>query len=218
MLFRSGGQRFHLLPLLSRSDGRKAFISLGVSGDGEHVRVFKYSWYKNGDGWRELRLLRRLRDVPGVVHLDDELKEACIESNLQDGTVHKINSRTRGVLALKTIGYPLCACESVLEFLEAMYDLLEGKWRRAAPFGLVLILFQVLRFLVQEKGILHRDVSWSNVLIHPREIGNGSTRPQKDVNKPRKDKGKAIPHTYRFISDIFQEDEYVKQVLLSGSD
>ncbi|KAL5522465.1 hypothetical protein ACEPAG_8481 [Sanghuangporus baumii] len=197
------GRQFRLLPILSRADGRKPFVALGVSEDDQDVRVFKYSWYRTVDCWREHKLLQELQDAPGIVRLDDELSDASLETNAADSCGLDEESRVCGLLVLRTIGYPLCACESVLEFLETMYDLLE-----------------VLRYLTQEKNILHRDVSWSNILIRPKEycdlretgVVKGSWRRSGTNDKH------GTSHKYRFVSDIFEEDRWEVRVALTDFD
>ncbi|KAF8333716.1 hypothetical protein F5887DRAFT_675819 [Amanita rubescens] len=52
------------------------------------------------------------------------------------------------LLIMKTLGKALATCPSVMKFLKVMYDLVE-----------------VHRMLVEDHDILHRDISWTNVLI-----------------------------------------------------
>ena len=84
---------------------------------------------------------------------------------------------------------------------------------------LTIITCLVLRYLVAEKGILHRDVSWSNVLINPEEYPE---RTSNDEDQESISRGAqcvlggcggmvdgaidcGIGHEFRFISDIFKE-------------
>ncbi|KAL5480755.1 hypothetical protein ACEPAI_9695 [Sanghuangporus weigelae] len=194
---RVGDELFRLLPIYSRAKEAKPFVALGIAEEKQDCRIFKYSWYSSEEEWREFELLKRLSDVPAVVHLDERLSIDSIEMNESKVFEDDINVRTRRLLVLKTIGRPLCACESVLEFLEAMYDLLE-----------------VLRYLVQEKNVLHRDVSWSNVLIRPVEFGFPRNYP-KIIEKTSDNSNRHISHTYRFVSDIFKEDEWKIRVALT---
>ncbi|KAL5532348.1 hypothetical protein ACEPAF_5918 [Sanghuangporus sanghuang] len=134
-------------------NGRKTFVAIGSTGnDPKDARIFKYSLYKENQRNRERVFLERLPGVPGVVQIDKVLSQMSVDT--EEESVGK-----RNFLVLKTIGYPLCSCRSVRKFLEAMYDLLE-----------------VLRYLVQERRILHRDVSWGNVLLTPK-AGFGSEIP-----------------------------------------
>ena len=118
---------FTLLPLSFGRLSRKPFVAIAVASDGERdkpdiVRIFKYSWYQEKHRGRERNLLLKLRGVPGVVQIDESMCSDLIDVDEWSGAV-------RSRLALKTIGYPLCSCESALEFLEAMYDLLEGGYK-----------------------------------------------------------------------------------------
>ncbi|KAL5523290.1 hypothetical protein ACEPAF_1557 [Sanghuangporus sanghuang] len=214
------GCQFRLLPILSRAAGRKPFVALGVSEDDQDVRVFKYSWYRTVDCWQEHKLLHELQDAPGIVRLDDELSDASLETNAADSCGLDEDSRVCGLLVLRTIGYPLCACESVLEFLEAMYDLLEGKYDAHFSSSLYLNPSQVLRYLTQEKNILHRDVSWSNILIRPKEYRD--LRRTGVVKESRRRSGTndehGTSHRYRFVSDIFEEDRWEVRVALADFD
>ncbi|KAL5499268.1 hypothetical protein ACEPAH_1786 [Sanghuangporus vaninii] len=197
---RAGDELFRLLPIYSRGSGAKPFVALRVSEREQDLRVFKNSWYNSEEEWQEYELLKRLADVTGVVHLDERLSIDSIETNESNLFEDDVGTRTRHLLVLKTIGYPLCTCESVLEFLEAMYDLLE-----------------ILRYLVQERNIMHRDVSWSNVLIRPAEHGSPKGSP-KNLEEARDDGDQRIPHTYQFVSDIFKEDEQKFRAALADFD
>ncbi|KAL5480888.1 hypothetical protein ACEPAI_9829 [Sanghuangporus weigelae] len=185
---------FTLLPIFrGRGNGRKPFVAIAVPSHGEYaslsmVRIFKYAWYHDIQHGRERNLLTKLRGVPGVVQIDETLSRTTIDVDGWSG-------RKQSLLALKSIGYPLCSCTTVLEFLEAMYDLLE-----------------VLRYLVQEKDVLHRDISWGNVLIRPEHA------PDVSIDFPSQPTNEPIPHTYRFISDIFSEEKRRVRVVLTDFD
>ncbi|KAL5480762.1 hypothetical protein ACEPAI_9702 [Sanghuangporus weigelae] len=95
-------------------------------------------------------------------------------------------------------------CESVLEFSEAMYDLIE-----------------VLRYVAQEEDILHRDISWSNILIRTEEFSGQNDMKESIARahkRPRRQDEQGIPHTYRFISDIFNEQDWRVRVALTDFD
>ncbi|KAL5523289.1 hypothetical protein ACEPAF_1556 [Sanghuangporus sanghuang] len=92
--------------------------------------------------------------------------------------------------------------EEMQEFLEAMYDLLE-----------------VLRFATQEKNILHRDISWSNVLVRPKEHHDTLDVKATIANaKKDQDPKENILHDYRFVSDIFGENDWKVRIALAGFD
>ncbi|KAL5522466.1 hypothetical protein ACEPAG_8482 [Sanghuangporus baumii] len=201
-----GEDKYRLLPsFCGRGNGRKPFVALGVSMNGKKVRVFKYAWYGKTQLDRERTILEKLKDAPGVVHIDSSLSQRVIEDNKTDIIgidLDEESIRKRSLLVLRTVGYPLCACESVQEFLEAMYDLLE-----------------VLRFVAQEKSILHRDISWSNVLVRPKEYhDNFDTKATIANAKKDQDSKENIPHDYRFVSDIFSENDRKVRIALADFD
>ncbi|KAL5522452.1 hypothetical protein ACEPAG_8468 [Sanghuangporus baumii] len=201
-----GGSEYCLLPTFcGRGNGRKPFVALGISTDSGNIRVFKYAWYGETQLDRERTLLEKLKDSPGVVRIDTDLSQRVLEDNRTDIPSIDLDEesiRKRTLLVLGTIGFPLCACESVQEFLEAMYDLLE-----------------VLRFTTQEKNILHRDISWSNVLVRPKEYHDVVDVRATIANaKKDQDSKENIPHRYRFVSDIFNENEWKVRVALADFD
>ena len=83
----------------------------------------------------------------------------------------------------------------------------------------------VLRYLVAEKGILHRDVSWTNILVNPREYPERTSNNRAFEDKVEVSRGTqnvstedgerggsvddGIHHNYQFISDIFEESRQV---------
>ncbi|KAF8656847.1 hypothetical protein AX16_002394 [Volvariella volvacea WC 439] len=196
---RLGEKEFVLLPISTGwGNGRKPFVALASDGtSNKTTRVFKMAWYKKNQLGRESTILKKLEGMPGVVQIDRELSVDVIEAQGQDD-----KHRTRSLLAMKTMGSPLGSCGSVLEFLETMFDLLE-----------------VLRFLVQEKEILHRDVSWMNVLITPKDCGTGEAPKILDT-APTQDKVTAgcVPHKYRFMSDVLDEPQRQVRTLLTDFD
>ena len=109
-----------LLPIFSgRENGRKTFVALGAERHNQkEARIFKYSWRKKGEHDRERRILEKLVNVPGVVQMDSGLSQDAVDTDEASGG-------ERNLLVVNTIGSPLCSCESVKAFLEAMYDLLE---------------------------------------------------------------------------------------------
>ncbi|KAL5499275.1 hypothetical protein ACEPAH_1793 [Sanghuangporus vaninii] len=201
-----GSSEYCLLPTFcGRGNGRKPFVALGISMNGGNIRVFKYAWYGKTELNRERTLLEKLKDSPGVVRIDTDLSQHVLEDNRTDIPgidLDEESIRTWTLLVLGTVEFPLCTCESVQEFLEAMYDLLE-----------------VLRFTTQERNILHRDISWSNVLIRPKEYHDiVDVRAMIANVKKNQDSRENIPHGYRFISDIFNENEWKVRVALADFD
>ena len=115
------GEKYMLLPIFTgRGNSRKQLVCIARKEEGEgDRRIFKYSWYKGTQPGRESRILKELKGTPGVVQIDEELSIDSIEMDAN-------SERTRSLLVLRTIGQSLCSCKTVQEFLEAMYDLLEG--------------------------------------------------------------------------------------------
>ncbi|KAL5483530.1 hypothetical protein ACEPAI_8762 [Sanghuangporus weigelae] len=111
----------------------------------------------------------------------------CIVDEATRGRLPAI-PKLRDVLEVKkrTIG-------TYSDFLEAMYDLLE-----------------VLRYLIQEKKILHRDVSWGNVLVIPQsEEVPAARKASHDMESGRK---------YRFVHELLGEDRARIRVALADFD
>ena len=59
---------------------------------------------------------------------------------------------------------------------------------------------EVLRYMVQEKKVLHRDISFGNVLINPVQKSVQTTTGSSD--SVQVDTKGEIPHTYRFVHDL----------------
>lgn len=121
---------YYLLPIYSgRGSGRKPSIALGYPksdpNNRDQWRVFKYSWrVEKRTKESEIQILKTIHEngrVPGVVRMDATLSNPSLEKVGQEGGV-----RERGLLVHNSIGYPLCSCESVQQFFEVIYDLLEG--------------------------------------------------------------------------------------------
>ena len=70
---------------------------------------------------------------------------------------------------------------------------------------------EVLRYMVQEKKVLHRDISFGNVLINPVQKSEQTTTGSSDSVKV--DTKGEIPHTYRFIRDLIG-DGFVFSLLI----
>ncbi len=94
---------------------------------------------------KEKDLIKKLEEdeVPGVVRL----------ANLQyeDERAETYGSRVRSTVVLKTIGHPLSTCNSLCEFFEVIFDLVESHRQ------------------MHISGVLHRDPSWGNVFKGPKD-------------------------------------------------
>ena len=164
---------------------RNAYVGIGVrSIDGElnpaDSKVIKHYWHDMGRRFNELEILKRIYSpsskkklcTAGIVRVDlqesMELGKGDTPSLGQSVTVE----RQSILLVMKTLGKALATCSSVMKFLKVMYDLVEGKqhvWWLQGLRG--LLMWSVHRMLVEEHDILHRDISWTNVLINAIHLG-----------------------------------------------
>ncbi|KAF8519967.1 hypothetical protein JB92DRAFT_3141597 [Gautieria morchelliformis] len=97
--------------------------------------------------FREEEILQEIHKdgyLPGVPRISKDASERPFQF-----PGHKDHTREACMVPLTTTGESLSKCKDVLQFLKAMYDLTE-----------------VHRVLVETKGILHRDISWANILIN----------------------------------------------------
>ncbi|KAL0948278.1 hypothetical protein HGRIS_010872 [Hohenbuehelia grisea] len=123
----------------------------------EPLAVIKDSWWETGRNWDEGELFNVLHEdgtVPGWVQIRScgriprKGKPGYLETFLRTmGATRKFKKR----IIMSTFGEKLSRCGSVLEFLKAMYDVLEAH-----------------RFAALDRNILHRDISQDNILVHPR--------------------------------------------------
>ncbi|KAL0948293.1 hypothetical protein HGRIS_010886 [Hohenbuehelia grisea] len=128
----------------------------------EPLAVIKDSWWSDDRNWNEgelFNVLHKKGAVPGWVQIRSEgmipaqstpndpnpgnLSTFCLEM----GRPRKFKKR----VIMSTYGEHLSRCGSVLEFLKAMYDVLEAH-----------------RFAALDRNILHRDISQENILIRPK--------------------------------------------------
>ncbi|KAL0957645.1 hypothetical protein HGRIS_001427 [Hohenbuehelia grisea] len=124
----------------------------------EPLAVIKDSWWDDGRNWDEGELFGLLHEkgpVPGWVQIRSTGRIPILR---KDGPGYlETFSNTMGCfrkfkkrIVMSTYGQNLSRCGSVLEFLKAMYDVLEAH-----------------RFAALHRNILHRDISQDNILIHP---------------------------------------------------
>ncbi|KAF8519948.1 hypothetical protein JB92DRAFT_3288701 [Gautieria morchelliformis] len=99
--------------------------------------------------FHEEDILRKIHEdgyLPGVPRILKDVSEHPFPL-LRNHSLDR--HREACMVPLTTTGESLSKCKDVLQFLKAMYDLTE-----------------VHRILVEKKGILHRDISWANILIN----------------------------------------------------
>ena len=77
-------------------------------------------------------------------------------------------SREACIMSLATTGQSLSMCKNVLHFLSVMYDLVEGLCQNS----LIHADTNEYQFIAAswKKGILHRDISWGNILINHKHF------------------------------------------------
>ncbi|PVF91262.1 hypothetical protein CPB86DRAFT_830672 [Serendipita vermifera] len=119
--------------------------------------VIKYQYIELGRRFSEENILKIIHGqtvFPGVVRImsqpDESLKEYKIEAQMERGGAKGkgLEERKRTRLEMRDKAVPLMDAETPYAFLVALYDLLE-----------------VTRFLYRKRGVLHRDISDSNVRI-----------------------------------------------------
>jgi hypothetical protein len=161
---------------------RNAYVGIGVrSGiDGElnpaDCKVIKHYWHDMGRHFNKLEILERIHSpsskkklcTTGIVRVD--LQESMELGKGTTLTLGQLVERQSVLLVMKTLGKALATCPLVMKFLKVMYDLVEGKQR--VWLGLRGSSMQLVhRMLVEEHDILHRDISWTNVLIDTIQLG-----------------------------------------------
>ncbi|KAF8581035.1 hypothetical protein K439DRAFT_1662505 [Ramaria rubella] len=144
-----GDTTYDVSPVLSRKGvGRRTWLGIGtvLGSEPPAFRIVKDMWRDDRRRFEEGVILKRIHAngcIPGVVRL--------VTSGLVNGLTAGVapHTRTKYRLVMGSSGSRLSACTSVLQFLKVMYDALEAH-----------------QHLV-EQGILHRDMSWYNVLCNP---------------------------------------------------
>ncbi|EJD43126.1 hypothetical protein AURDEDRAFT_167805 [Auricularia subglabra TFB-10046 SS5] len=107
----------------------------------------------------------------------------------------KFVTRVQEIVHLASIGEPLSQCASPRELLEIAYDLLQ------------------VHIHMWDEGVLHRDISWFNVLRKPKHYIGGEEKPQPCIKKI----------LYRLapedaLSETGSEDDLSPTVLLTDLD
>ncbi len=125
---------------LHRGDGwhRNAYVAIAVHFQSVNERlnwkVVKHYWHDTRRRFNELDILRHIyRDsnkkpcTAGIIQVDlsdsTTLGRDTTPASAQSEGSHVPR---QGVLVMKTLGQALSSCSSVMQFLKAMYDLVEG--------------------------------------------------------------------------------------------
>ncbi|EJD52442.1 hypothetical protein AURDEDRAFT_181043 [Auricularia subglabra TFB-10046 SS5] len=142
------------LPPKGSGTDRKFLDAMDIAFGTDVTKGFwKLSWQRSTPRSTEAQLLTFLhRDgwVPGLVrhHLETSVRagdDTAIFHPSGDGP-----GRVMDILHLGSVGQPLSQCETVGDMLDCMYDLIETHAH------------------IAELGVIHRDVSYFNVLCKPR--------------------------------------------------
>ena len=152
---------------------RQSWIAL--SGDDEHLRIIKDQYQTMGRRYEEGILFDILQNdissgpAPGCVHVERHGEVAGIQTPIA------ATQRQRKRMVITTYGRPLYDCPSVFEFLKVMYDTLEGtSCRFPLPSSVVSYPCLAHRWVLETKGVLHRDLSISNILLPLKPVANAN--------------------------------------------
>jgi hypothetical protein len=156
---------------------RQTWIAVSCSAD--RWRIIKDQYQTTGRRYDEGLLFDILQTdlannrAPGCVHVERHGAVFGIQTPIAK------TQRQKKHMVMTTFGKPIYDCTSVFEFLEVMYDTLEGETSLIS----VLLLYDLLivhRWVLNVKGILHRDISINNILLplEPIAIDDIKCRPK----------------------------------------
>jgi len=148
---------------------------IAISGDAERPRIIKDQYQTRGRRYDEGILFDILqKDIsnspaPGCVHVERHGEVAGIQTPIA------AKQRQRKRMVMTTYGRPLYDCPSVFEFLKVMYDTLEGtSCRFPLPFSVASYPWLAHRWVLETKGVLHRDLSINNILLPLKPVANAN--------------------------------------------
>jgi len=189
-------KRYRVSPFFARKGpGRRTWLAAGTQVGTKDFRVVKDMWRDVGRRYEEGALLDRIHAkgcVPGVVRVaekgpiltDDRTPLKTRPIHYRDGGQAADNSlevpsdaltREKQRLIMGSSGSRLSSCKTVLHFLKVMYDTLEGVYMFCLFFLFRLMFSFLVHQHLAELGVLHRDISWYNVLCNPKHyIGTNS--------------------------------------------
>ncbi|KAF8501998.1 hypothetical protein JB92DRAFT_3123903 [Gautieria morchelliformis] len=136
----------------------------GYSPEGQVV-VVKLVWRQSGGRLNEAEVSERVHKnglVAGIVTLLGDHNDSPHLYELLPNEAESDATYIRQMLLYDMIGESLSSCGSIKTFLIAMFDLVE-----------------ILRFINTKRHLLHRDVSWSNILLNPHQI-SGTHKPHAE--------------------------------------
>ncbi|KAI0075775.1 hypothetical protein K474DRAFT_1773051 [Panus rudis PR-1116 ss-1] len=170
--------------------GRRTTVFTFHRSDNDRFAVFK-SYYKDtARRFDETRIINHIHAdgvVPGVVRLlpdtDTEHEEGTDETRNTGETIEtarpaseKVLHRVKKQVAMGSTGEEFSEAKSVKDLLMAVYDAVE-----------------VHRTLVNERHVLHRDISFHNVMMYPRHRETVRSSGKQIMKNPAK-----------FIDDVLE--------------
>lgn len=164
--------------------GRTTWVAAGFNHRAEH-RLVKIANINVNVRSSEGALYAKAHSKGWIPGLARVVQSDVLNTPLVTGGEVSI-SRQKCAVVLGSIGEPLNNCGSVLEFLKVMYDALQTLEEMAL------------------NDVMHRYVSWSNVLCHPQhhyDVDN-QLRPEKDVPYIDKILGITNPRCKVLITDL----------------
>lgn len=142
--------------------------------------IIKDYWFDNARTFDELNALRKVHSrgtMPGVVRaVSSEYVRDAQGRKLTTGrkasaepSERPVQSRTRIRLAFQSVGENLQKVKSLKELLKVFFDLNESMLSLFFTVRFLLMNYGHLahRAILNETGVLHRDISANNILIRP---------------------------------------------------
>jgi hypothetical protein len=167
---------------------------IAISDDAERPRIIKDQYQTSGRRYDEGSLFDILqKDIssspaPGCVHVEGHGEVTGIRTPIE------ARQRQRKRMVMTTYGRRLHDCSSVFEFLKVMYDTLEGtSCRSPLPFSVVSYPWLAHRWVLEKKGVLHRDLSMNNILLPSKPVANANIESRPKFVDEILDKESASP-------------------------
>ncbi|KAI5119522.1 hypothetical protein M0805_002544 [Coniferiporia weirii] len=158
----ASNEKAHPASLLYAMNGHSRQTSVFWSE--EKKRIIKDQWRDDDRRFNESEILERIKGVPGVAQVDySEVVKGSDDEPLTTSDLHsgaecvlefeynrRVPKRTKQRNVLKTKGDSLSKRTSVLQLAMAVFDSVQGH-----------------QICVDEKEVMHRDVSKNNIVINP---------------------------------------------------
>ncbi len=148
---------------------RNTYVGIAVRPVDQKInwKVVKHSWHDTRKRFDELDIFRKIYAsserklcTAGIVRVDlDESRILGMDETPGENAGESVNRRSV-LVVMKTLGKALSSCSSVMEFLKAMYDLVESK-----PFSLCAIVARLTVVVTgQSIGCLLKSTTFSIVI------------------------------------------------------